>query len=312
MPRPRSLAILLSCAALAAACDSPTDPPLAAPRMLITRETGANVDIYSILPDGTEPVRITSEPFAENCPRWSRDRRRIAYVSNRDSLFAGGQWRRAMAVYVADADGSNPVRLTQPNATYATGCADWSPDGTRLVYDRYSAEVQRFAVYLLQADGSGETRLTNTDGADDFGARWSPDGSRILFTTTEGSGWWRMRTISPDGTARREIPSPCFANVYDATWSPDGTRVAYTCDSSWGTQVRTSKVDGTEPVLISAQVGPERYGDDFAPLWSPDGQRIALARSADASYDIFTVDLTGGSPVRVTATPGTEMAFDWR
>lgn len=34
----------------------------------------------------------------------------------------------------------------------------------------------------MNADGSGQTNLTNNP-ADDYGGRWSPDGSYILFTS---------------------------------------------------------------------------------------------------------------------------------
>jgi Tol biopolymer transport system component len=37
--------------------------------------------------------------------------------------------------------------------------------------------------YVMNADGSEPTRLTHNQ-ADDFGAVWSPDGTRIAFTST--------------------------------------------------------------------------------------------------------------------------------
>ena len=77
-------------------------------------------------------------------------------------------------IYVMDADGTHQVNLTNsPTDDYS---ADWSPDGTRIVFDS-SSNGERIArqaatIYVMNADGSGLVRLTDLDGSGS--AVWRP------------------------------------------------------------------------------------------------------------------------------------------
>jgi TolB protein len=42
-------------------------------------------------------------------------------------------------------------------------------------------------IYVINADGSGLTNITNNP-ADDSSARWSPDGTKIAFTSSRSGG----------------------------------------------------------------------------------------------------------------------------
>lgn len=313
----RILAFVPFCAALAlAACDSPTGPRRAE-RLLITRIEQGNPDVYTILPDGSGPVRLTSQPYAEYCARWSPDGRRIAYVASPDSVRSDGYWSPVSAVYVMNADGSDPVRLSPLSPGTPTGCPDWHPDGSKLAYDRWSAEAGAFAVHVLQADGSGEVRLPNGENA--WTPRWSPDGRTLAFA---GSGF-RARslgTMGADGSSPQILHAACSGAVYHPQWSPDGTRIAYTCAdprvTSQGSSVYTVRADGTDVVHVDVDPAPG-YEYDAFPVWSPDGRRLALARDVNlddghALVDLYVVELATGTPRRITSFPGVEYPTDWR
>ena len=72
------------------------------------------------------------------------------------------------------------------------------------------------------------------------------------------------------------------------------------------------RVDGSDPVRVSAPTGPEAWGTDATAVWSPDGSRLGISRLGGAGIDVFTVGLAGQAPVRVTQFAGHEFPSDWR
>ncbi|MDX1481927.1 MAG: winged helix-turn-helix domain-containing protein [Woeseiaceae bacterium] len=128
-----------------------------------------------------EPERLIASTRAELLPRYSPDGSQIAFVSGRT-----GGWE----VWVADADGTNPRRLTEWGfAAYP----DWSPDGRLITFSsgRYAVGRGEQSVndvgfdaeeaFLVEASG-GLPRMIS-DG--ESGARapsWSRDGRYVFFT----------------------------------------------------------------------------------------------------------------------------------
>src|SRR3712207_3221397 len=76
-------------------------------------------DVFTVDPDGTDLVRVTTDDAVEEDPTWSPDASRIAYVRTR------GLW-------VMGADGSEQHRIV-PNRLDVRDPA-WSPDGRRIMF----------------------------------------------------------------------------------------------------------------------------------------------------------------------------------
>lgn len=95
------------------------------------------------------------------------------------------------------------------------GSHDWSPNGTEIVFDRYSVNQLRIASL------TGTTRLIMADWSSL--PVWSPAGSTIAFTSSGG-----IDTISTNGANRRNIIK-YVANygVFFPQWSPTGTHITY-------------------------------------------------------------------------------------
>ena len=72
---------------------------------------------------------------------------KIAFMSNRD----GNE-----EIYLMNADGTNPVRLTQsPGSDWGP---DWSPDGTKIAF--HSLRDGNYEIYVMNADGTNLVNLT--------------------------------------------------------------------------------------------------------------------------------------------------------
>ena len=99
---------------------------------------------------------------------------------------------------------------------------------------------------------------------------WSPDGTRIAFTSdrTGRSGIYVMRS---NGTQTRML-SISDAGDVRPSWSPDGRRIVF-ARSAQG-RLYVIDADGRNLRPITQGV----YASDSDPAWSPDGTRIAFVR----------------------------------
>ena len=80
-----------------------------------------------------------------------------------------------------------------------------------------------FDIFVMNADGSGLVALTGY-GADDSQPAFSPDGSRIAFTSSR-TGNAEIFVMSADGTNVTQVTHNS-AEEFDPAFSADGARIA--------------------------------------------------------------------------------------
>ena len=153
------------------------------------------------LTKGTERsvVDNTFEAGQDHFPRWSADGRRLVFWRGRER--SGGI---QTAVFVVHADGTGLRQLTPWNLL--AGDADWSPDGSRIVFNTRPLvdypDAGRSELYTVRPDGTGLRRLTafGPNGPRATQPRWTPDGKAILYTRTTQTGHPRqIYAINADG-----------------------------------------------------------------------------------------------------------------
>ena len=261
-------------------------------------------DIYTVNPDGTNQTNLiadssyitadTSTSVSEGGAAWSPDGARIAFVSSFDSK---------SDIYVADADGSNPKRLTNNEGRFQA-VGSWSPDGAKMVLSCLPSAS--YDVCTMDADGSNLTQLTTKGEYEE--PNWSPDGKKIAFESASGG----IYTMNPDGSNR----TLAIAGGDQPDWSPDGTKIAYRRYPSGQSHSDTfiANADGSNPVNLTARIG--NTSDEAVPAWSPDGTKIAFASNLheyDAdSYEIYVIDANGRNLKRLTHGTGTNYDPDWQ
>jgi Tol biopolymer transport system component len=274
---------------------------------------GAEVisDIYTVNPDGTNQTNLiadssyitadTSTSVSEGVAAWSPDGAKIAFASSFDSK---------SDIYVADADGSNPKRLTNNEGRFQA-VGSWSPDGAKMVL--FCLPSASYDVCTMDADGSNLTQLTTKGEYEE--PNWSPDGKKIAFESASGG----IYTMNPDGSNRTLAIAP----VSDQPdWSPDGTKIAYRRYPSGQSHsdIFIANADGSNPVnltgRLSGRTADGTESDEAVPAWSPDGTQIAFASSLheyDATtHEIFLIDADGRNLKQLTDGTGTNYDPDWQ
>jgi TolB protein len=173
--------------------------------ILFSRADGGNTDIYRVSSaGGGTPQKLTNSPGIDTGGSYSPDGSRIVFESDR----SGGQ-----QIYVMNADGSNQQRISFGGGRYATPV--WSPRGDLIAFTKLAGS---FRIGVMSPNGSGEKLLT--DGNQDEGPSWSPNGRVItFFRSGRGSaGKADLWSVDLTGVNARRIPTPLDGS--DPAWGP--------------------------------------------------------------------------------------------
>ena len=238
-----------------------------------------NIDIYVMDGDGGNRRRVTVNPARDESPAWSPDGKKIAFVSNRNNVN-----RDHKQIWVIDADGKNPIRLTDG---LVDSDPDWSPDGTKILYDvRLVPEDHHLApggITVMDADGK-DKRLFERRG---FDPSWSSDGQRIAFISLRNAKVTQLYVMDVDERNRTQLTDD-FVYKRMPSWSHDGKRIAYAGDYV----IWVVDSDGENPMQLT-QIGKQTVSDSH-PTWSPDSESIAFTSFGrdPGIIGIYTVDVT--------------------
>lgn len=171
--------------------------------LVFSRAMGGNTDIYTLDLASKRLARLTSQPGIETSPSYSPDGKRIVFESDR-----GG----TQQLYVMNADGSDQKRISFGDGRAASPV--WSPRGDLIAFTRFGAG--RFAISVIRPDGSGERQLTN--GYQDEGATWSPNGRVIMYQRSGRGGPPSLWSVDLSGQNERKLATPLDGS--DPAWSP--------------------------------------------------------------------------------------------
>jgi eukaryotic-like serine/threonine-protein kinase len=179
-----------------------------------------------------------------------------------------------------------------------------SPDGKRVAVERADPQTQNKDIWLLDAVSGATTRFTSDPAWDAF-PTWSPDGSRIIFTSNR-SGVYDLYRKSSSGAGNEELLYQSTEGKGPNSWSPDGKFLIY-YSLGQPTHLRLLAVDGPadrKPVpLIDPQFS------SVTGRFSPDGRWIAYSSNESGKNEVSVRPFdaaTGavGNPVIVTSGAG--------
>ena len=287
--------------------------------------------------DGARTVRLTTSKQGENTPRWSPDRRWLAFLSSRDDEHT--------QLWLLDRQGGEGRKVT----TLPSDVDDyvWAPDGKRMalvvqdpdtskpktpppiVIDRFQFKQdesgylgkQRRHLYLLDVE-SGKTTLLTPGDYDELLPAWSPDGKALAFVSKRHRDFdrdnnWDVYVVEATlGATPRQLTTFEGADADpDAqsrpAWSPDGRSIAYLQGGPpkliyYAVQkLAVVPAAGGAPRLLTAALDR----NVTKPAWSADGSAIYFLLEDDRAVALARVAAAGGTVERLVSGPRVVSGF---
>jgi len=244
--------------------------------IVFVRGEGGNSSSFHMVrmgADGSDPRPFLSDSVLAdvNVPDWAPDGEHLLFTLGPNTILLAGS------------DGSD-VRSLQAGAFPLAEWPAWSPDGREVLFNAGSSGLEQ-DLYVVNKDGSSPHRLTS-DAGREYCGRWSPDGSRIVFTALVADTF-RLMMMNRDGTAQEPV-LPAGFEAECADWSPDGGRLVFSSPpdhdfppladfAGWAAITEIYVLD-----MVSGEVRQltDLGGASSRPRWSQDGRKIVFHSSA--------------------------------
>ncbi len=204
----------------------------------------------------------------------------------------------------ADSEYSIAVRLTgRPGSSVTLSATIPMPAARSILFtsDRETPGVHQ--IYSMAEDGENVARLSFS-GANDFEPRWSPDRSKIVFSS-DRLGTRQIFIMDADGDNVIQCTSTGFNGGPD--WSPNGQQIAF-----------YSRRDGLNQIYVMNGdcSGQNRISNgttiDYGPAWAPDGSQLAFVlQTAFTVQDIWVMNPDGTGRTPLTAGTGINYTPRW-
>jgi dipeptidyl aminopeptidase/acylaminoacyl peptidase len=197
-----------------------------------------------------------------------------------------------------------------------------SPDGTQVVYEvteilDVASNKKQTHLWLAATDGKTPPRQLTSSGKRDAHARWSPDGTKILFESTRG-GTPQLYVLDLKAGGEAKAVTIISTGAGTGIWSPDGSHIAFVSavypefselPFAEGDKKNKEKEDAVESNPVKAKTFTKlfyRHWDDYV----GDKRQHLFVCKADGSD---CRDVTPGDrdayPTSTTFSVGDDFAF---
>ena len=168
-----------------------------------------------------------------------------------------------------------------------------SPDGKHVVYRRNYMDIMKDArqgrLWMVNTDGSGHMKLTGRD-VNEGSAVWSPDGTRLAFSSGTSNGseifvYW----VASGKVARL---SQLDRSPSGLSWSPDGKHLAF-----------SMLVPEKSPVLIKMPAKPKgaKWADKARVTTRLKYEQDGRGYLETGFSHLFVIPAEGGTPRQITS-----------
>jgi TolB protein len=166
---------------------------------------------------------------------------------------------------------------------------------TRIAYVTESAGAdgkKRFALEVADSDGFNPRSIVESTQPI-LSPAWSPDGTRLAYTSFEG----KRTVVYVQNLAQgsREIVADHPGINSAPAWSPDGKRVALALSKDGNPEIYLLDLASRQLTRLT-----HNAAIDTEPAWAPDGESLAFTSDRGGRPQIYRISATGGTSSRLT------------
>src|SRR5882672_10579434 len=179
-----------------------------------------------------------------------------------------------------------------------------APGGRRAVAEVFvqgeivvaSSRTGRFQLYAAERANLAQLRKIMDDTAVATEPAFSPDGSRIAFTSTR-DGQPEIYIMDADGTSAGRLTNSPGADG-DASFTADGQAVVFHSQRTGHRQIFLQPITSSDAVQLT-----QEPADNSQPTVSPDGETIAFVSNREGNNHLWLMSKDGSSQRPVTRGP---------
>jgi Tol biopolymer transport system component len=248
----------------------------------------ATWNVWTMTVDGLHAVQLTTQTQSKQLePSWSRDGSKIAYASNTAQPPSTTTWE----LWTMTATGTSQAKLTVQSPSWAVAPC-YSPVSNDILFVSNKSASGGSGVWLWDDSAAGPDKAMELyDSAGQDGAAspagfpaglgvalglpagigiskpaWSPDGTKIAFSTDQG-GNIDLYVMNANGT------SPKTLQAY--------------------VEGLLGQSAGTYPAITTTD-------DEFCPYWLEDGTGLAFVKKVGTAYNLYKVSFVTGAVTPLT------------
>jgi Tol biopolymer transport system component len=232
--------------------------------------SGEGIRIWIMRADGSHQRQLASDTrgFLDLRPQYTPDGARIVFTRCQPG-------DGVCAIWIMRADGTDK----QPITPYKVGtheASDFepsvSPDGTRVAYTAFDQHGITAQIRVVRLDGTGN-HAVSPPAIEAGHPGWSPDGTRITFSSNRPGIHSNVYTMAANGTDIVQLTDTRYPNnSFGSVYSPTGSRIAFSSDRRYPdlccSELFVMDADGSHEHML--HVGLQGVVDV---AWGPGGAR---------------------------------------
>jgi TolB protein len=150
---------------------------------------------------------------------------------------------------------------------------------------------------IMDQDGANAAYLTDSSNIV-LAPRFSPDGSRILFTSFAG-GFPRIYVMDVASLRARALDEQPGTMTFAPRFAPDNRTVVFSLEQGGNTDIYTVDASSGQRTRLT-----DAPSIETAPSYSPDGSQIVFESDRSGTQQLYVMGAGGGEPRRISFGQG--------